>query len=112
MSRTRGDRAEDFTRRVATTVAFLEFLRECEDSFRDPGVVANTSREVFTKALESLRITCLWKPMALRYQDRLVGLRGSGYLRGIDPGWWDSAIGDPLFDRAREADDSLGPPGV
>ena len=43
MSRTRGDRAEDFTRRVATTLAFLEFLRDCEDAFRDPKLVANTS---------------------------------------------------------------------
>lgn len=109
MCRTRGDRAEDFTRRVATTLAFLEFIRECEDAFRDPRRVANTPSEVFIKALESLRIACLWKPMALRYHDRLVGLRDSGYLRTIDPDWWDATIGDPLFDLARQADDWLRP---
>ena len=42
--RTRGDRAEDFTARVATTLAFLEFVRECEDQFRDPKAVVNTRR--------------------------------------------------------------------
>jgi hypothetical protein len=49
--------------------------------------------------------------MALRYQDRLVGLRGSGYLRSIDPAWWDAAIGSPLFVQAREAPEYLKPSG-
>ena len=104
MSRTRGDRAEDFTRRVATTLAFLEFLRDCEDAFRDPKLVAHAPGDVFIKSLESLRIVCLWKQMALRYHDRLVGLRGSGYLRAIEPGWWDATLGDPSSTQAREAD--------
>jgi hypothetical protein len=112
MSRTRGDRAEDFTRRVATTLAFLEFIRECEDAFRDPTRVANVPAEVFIKALESLKILCLWKPMSLRYHDRLSGLRDSGYLRTIDPAWWDGTLGHSLFIQAKEASDVLrpGPP--
>jgi hypothetical protein len=109
MSKTRGDRAEDFPRRVATTIAFLEFLRECEDAFRDAKRVANVSGDVFIKALESLRLVCLWKHMALRYHDRLVGLRDSGYLRAIEPGWWETTLGNPVFEQARAADDVLRP---
>ena len=101
MSKTRGDRAEDFPRRVATTVAFLEFVRDCEDAFRDPTLVVNTPGDVFIKALEMLKLVCLWKPMALRYHERLAGLRGSGYLRTIEPGWWDATLGHPLFEQAR-----------
>src|SRR5262249_15666132 len=107
MSKTRGDRAEDFPRRVATTLAFLEFVRGCEDAFRAPKLVRNTGGEVFIRALETLRLVCLWKPMALRYHDRLAGLRGSGYLRAIEPGWWDATLGNPLFEQARAADDFL-----
>ena len=102
----------------ATTMAFLEFVRDCEDAFRDPKLVVNTSSEVFVKSLESLKLVCLWKHMALRYHDRLAGLRGSGYLRAIEPGWWDATLGDPLFEQAREAgeflsrrDESLDPHG-
>jgi hypothetical protein len=109
MSRTRGDRAEDFTRRVGTTIAFLEFLRDSEDAFRDPRLVANVPGDVFIKGLESLRIACLWKHMALRYHDRLLGLRDSGYLRTIDPGWWDATLGNPIFVQARTADEFLNP---
>ena len=47
--------------------------------------------------------------MALRYHDRLVGLRGSGYLRGIEPSWWDATLGDPIFVLAREAGEFLHP---
>jgi hypothetical protein len=110
MSKTRGDRAEDFPRRVATTLAFLEFVRDCEDAFRDPKLVTNTAGEVFIRALETLRLVCLWKPMVLRYHERLAGLRGSGYLRAIEPGWWDTTLGSPLFDQARAAGDFLLPP--
>jgi hypothetical protein len=42
-------------RRVATTLAFLEFLRECEDLFRDLKRVTQTTPETFAKALESAR---------------------------------------------------------
>jgi hypothetical protein len=109
MSKTRGDRPDDFIRRVATTLAFLEFVRECEDQFRDPKLVANTTSETFIKALESLKLVCLWKHMALRYQDRLIGLKASGYLRTIDPGWWEATLGNALFIQAREAPEFLGP---
>jgi hypothetical protein len=109
MSKTRGDRPDDFTRRVGTTLAFLEFVRECEDQFRDPKLVANTTAEPFVKALESLKLVCLWKHMALRYQDRLIGLKESGYLRTIDPGWWESTLENPLLIQAKEAPESLGP---
>jgi hypothetical protein len=109
MARTRGDRAEDFPRRVGTTLAFLDFVRECEDQFRDPRLVMNTAPEAFATALELLKVVCLWKPMALRYQERLVGLRESGYLRTIDPAWWNSTIGSPLFVQAREAPEYLKP---
>jgi hypothetical protein len=110
LSKTRGDRAEDFPRRVATTLAFIGFIRECEDSFCDPTLVVNTPGEVFIKALELLKLVRLWKPMALRYHDRLAGLRGSGYLRGIEPGWWDATLGNPLFEEARAAGEFLIPP--
>ena len=90
-------------------MAFLEFLRESEDAFRDPKLVAHVPGDVFGKALESLKLVCLWKPMALRYHDRLVGLRDSGYLRTIDPGWWDATLGNPLFVQARTADEFLSP---
>jgi hypothetical protein len=109
MSRTRGDRAEDFTRRVVTTTAFLEFLRECEDTFRDPAVVANTSSDLFIRALESLKVVCLWKHMALRYHERLAGLKGSGYLKGLDVAWWDATLGNPIFEQARTASEFLAP---
>ena len=109
MSRTRGDRPDDFTRRVGTTLAFLEFVRECEDQFRNPKLVKNTAGEAFITALETLRPVCLWRHMALRYQDRLIGLMESGYLRTIDPSWWDSVIGNPLFLQAREAPEFLRP---
>ena len=102
MFRTRGDRPDDFTRRVGTTLAFLEFVRECEDQFRDPKLVTNTTPETFIKAIESLKLVCLWKPMALRYRDRLIGLMESGYLRTVNPEWWESTIGAPLFVQARE----------
>jgi hypothetical protein len=109
MSRTRGDRADDFQRRVGTTLAFLEFLRDCEDAFRNPQLVVNTASDVFVKALESLKLVCLWKHMALRYHDRLTGLRGSGYLRAVEPDWWDATLGNPLFEQIREASDFLSP---
>jgi hypothetical protein len=109
MARTRGDRAEDFPRRVGTTLAFLEFVRECEDQFRDPARLTHATPESFVKALESLKLACLWKQMALRYHDRLLGLKGSGYLRTIDPHWWDSTIASPLFESAKDAPDHLRP---
>jgi hypothetical protein len=110
MARTRGDRADDFPRRVGTTLAFLEFLRACEDQFCDPGLVTNTPPESFVKALSSLNLVCLWKPMALRYQERLVGLRESGYLRTIDAAWWDSVIGNAIFFQAQRAPEHLKAP--
>jgi hypothetical protein len=109
MFKTRGDRPDDFIRRVGTTLAFLEFVRECEDQFRDPNLVRNTTSDTLIQALGSLKLVCLWKHMALRYQDRLIGLRESGYLRTIDPAWWDSTIGSPLFLQAREVGEFLGP---
>ena len=69
----------------------------------------NTSSDVFIKSLDSLKLVCLWKHMALRYYDRLAGLRGSGYLRAIEPGWWEATLGDPLFEQAREAGEFLSP---
>ena len=47
MFKTRGDRPDDFVRRVGTTLAFLEFVRECEDQFRDPKLVMNTDERDF-----------------------------------------------------------------
>ncbi len=43
------------------------------------------------------------------YHDRLLGLRGSGYLRGIEPSWWDATLGNPLFEQARVAGEFLTP---
>ncbi len=109
MFKTRGDRPDDFQRRVGTTLAFLEFVRDCEEQFRDPKLVMNTPSDDFILALETLKLVCLWKHMALRYQDRLIGLRESGYLRTIDPAWWDSMIGDSLFVESRGAPEFLEP---
>jgi hypothetical protein len=47
--------------------------------------------------------------MALRYFDRLIGLRGSGYLRAIDPTWWALATGNPIFAQARQSPEFLAP---
>ncbi len=97
----------DFTRRVETTFAFLEFLRECEDEFRSAERLKRTSAEAFTRALDDLRIPCLWRMMAMRYFDRLLGLRRSGYLRDIADSWWDAAIGNRIFDQAQAEEEYL-----
>ena len=69
MHRTRGDRTEDFTRRVETTLVFLRFLRTCEQSFRDssqlrPGV----DPDEFRMSLTKLKIRSIWRGMALAYR--------------------------------------------
>ncbi len=90
MTQTRGDRADDFARRVETTLAFLAFLRECEDQFRSAQRLKRTTPEIFAHALDDFKVPCLWRKMALRYLDRLIGLRRSGYLKHVDSevvGW-------------------------
>ncbi len=107
MTQTRGDRADDFTRRVETTLAFLTFLRECEDQFRSVDRLKRTTADIFARALDDLRIPCLWKRMAVRYLDRLIGLRRSGFLKQIDAKWWDAAIADSIFAHADREEEYL-----
>jgi hypothetical protein len=103
MARTRGDRADDFTRRVGTTLAFIEFVRECEDQIRNPELVLRVSAGTLAQALGALQLDCLWVRMALRYQERLVGLRESGFLRSVDADWWETTLANPLFAAAQAA---------
>jgi GTPase SAR1 family protein len=107
MHKTRGDRPDDFCRRVETSLAFLEFLRECEDQFRSVALLRWSTPEVFVSALEDLKIPCLWRRMALRYLDRLVGLRKSGYLKSIDASWWDAKLSCAIFDEAEKEETYL-----
>jgi hypothetical protein len=109
MAKTRGDRADDFTRRVGTTLTFIEFIRECEDQFRNPALVMRVSGETLAQALQALRLDCLWARMAMRYHERLVGLRDSGFLRSIEPAWWESTLSAPILADARQAPRYLVP---
>ncbi|MDR3633065.1 MAG: hypothetical protein P4L84_04460 [Isosphaeraceae bacterium] len=110
MKKTRGDRTEDFTARVETTLAFLRFLRGCEDSFRDPSqLMADINREDFRETLEKRRIPCLWRGMTLGYRSRLLGLQQSGYLKMVDSRWWTRILDDPLFATVDIADRVLMP---
>jgi hypothetical protein len=110
MRKTHGDRAEDFTARVETTLSFLRFLRSCEDAFRDPGKLrANVERDTFREILEKRQIPCLWRGMTLAYRGRLVGLQQGGYLRTIDSRWWARILEDPLFAGADATEHALLP---
>ena len=97
------DRPDDFTRRVGTTLAFLEFVRECEDQFRDPKLVANTAVGASSSARDAEARLPLEAHGAVATRIAWWACRESGYLRTIDPAWWDSTIGSPFFVQAREA---------
>jgi hypothetical protein len=98
MRKTHGDRTEDFTTRVETTLCFLRFLRSCEESFCDPDQLrAGIDRNNFIGMLVTRKLPSLWRGMTLGYRNRLVGLEQSGYLRTIDARWWARILADPLF---------------
>jgi hypothetical protein len=98
MRKTRGDWAEDFTVRVETTLLFLGFLRNCEDSFRDPKLLRpGVDPAIFRESLEKIRIPCLWRGMAAAYRNRLSALHLGGYLKNVDPRWWIQTLGDSLL---------------
>ena len=102
--RTRGDRADDFIPRVLTSLAFLRFLRDCEESFCDRRKLPlGVDPGGFATALDHHRIPCLWRGMTIAYQDRLTGLRRSGYLKNVAADWWDGVLNDPVFRDARHA---------
>jgi len=110
MRRTRGDRPEDFTARVESSLGFLRFLRDCEDRFRDPaqlrpGVDPQSFREALTKS----PLPSLWRRMAQVYRQRLLGLQRSGYLKTVDPAWWNKPLSDPILALADAAPDVLAP---
>jgi hypothetical protein len=98
MQQTRGDRLDQFTTRVETSLHFLRFLRECEDQFRDPEQLPhNLDPDRFRKALREVRLPCLWIFLAQRYRERLRALQVSGYLRYVESDWWDRTLYDPIF---------------
>jgi hypothetical protein len=108
MRQTRGDRPEDFTARVETTLSFLRFLRDCEVQFRNPGRLrAGVDPARFRETLAAARLPCLWRRMALRYRDRLEGLRHSGYLRNVDAAWWDRTLHNPFLTSQLDAESEL-----
>jgi hypothetical protein len=110
MKKTRGDRAEDFTARVETTLSFLRFLRTCEDAFRDPKKLRpDVSGDNFREVLHKRQLPCLWRGMTLGYRGRLIGLQQSGYLKTIDTRWWDRILGDPLLVGVESAESALVP---
>jgi hypothetical protein len=78
---------------VETTLVFLGFLRDCEESFCSarnlrPGVDGKAFRETLAK----LRLRCLWRGMASSYRERLQSLRRGGYLPKVEPSWWDKVL--------------------
>jgi hypothetical protein len=111
MHKTRGDRTEDFTRRVETTLVFLGFLRTCEESFRDssqlrPGV----DPDEFRMSLTKLKIRSIWRGMSVAYRARLTSLKRGGYLKNVDAGWWSKTLNDhPLFLDIEKSDELLTP---
>ena len=108
MRPTRGDRPDDFTARVETTLNFLRFLRDCEVQFRDPSRLrAGLDPARFREKLEAARLPCLWRRIALRYRGRLEGLRHSGYLRNVDAAWWDRTLHNPLLTTQLDAEGEL-----
>lgn len=113
MKVTRGDRAADFQTRVETTLAFLLFLRDCEDSFRDPDVLRRGSdRDAFLESMEALGLPCLWGAIGRQYAHRLHGLRKAEVLKGVDDAWWDKILDDPFWAEAQEVPEALDPAPV
>jgi hypothetical protein len=93
MAKTRGDVADDFTRRVETTLVFLGFLRDCEASFCNPKHLRpGLDAARFRETLASLKLRCLWRGMANSYRARLTNLRRGGYLPKVDPSWWEKIL--------------------
>jgi energy-coupling factor transporter ATP-binding protein EcfA2 len=111
MHKTRGDRPEDFTHRVETTLVFLEFLRSCEESFRDPSQLRpGVDPNEFRMSLTKLKVRCLWRGMAVAYRARLTSLKRGGYLKNVDPGWWSKTLNDhPVFLEIEKTDELLTP---
>jgi hypothetical protein len=110
MTKTRGDRPDHFPSRVETTIAFLEFLRANEDAFCDARRLRSAADPAaFRDGLRAAQLPCMWKKMALRYLERLNGLRHSSYLRQIPAAWWDEVTASPVFSEAAEAPDELVP---
>jgi hypothetical protein len=111
MHKTRGDRTEDFTRRVETTLVFLQFVRSCEESFRDPSQLRpGVDPAEFRMSLTKLQIRSLWRGMAVAYRARLTSLRRGGYLKNVDPAWWSKTLNDhPLFLDIEKTDELLTP---
>lgn len=107
---TRGDRPGDFRPRVETTLTFLRFLRGCEDQFRDPARLATGhDTATFVQSLATLKIPCLWRRMAIEYENRLSNLRRARILEDVTADWWERTLADPLFAEARAASDLLTP---
>jgi hypothetical protein len=110
MRRTRGDRPEDFTARVESSMSFLRFLRDCEDRFRDPAQLRpGVDPQSFREALAKSPLPSLWRRMAQVYRQRLLGLQRSGYLKTVDPAWWNKPLSDPILVEAEAAPDVLAP---
>jgi hypothetical protein len=109
MFRTRVERSDDFTHRVSTTMAFLEFLRDLELQFSDPSLVQGTSPEAFSAKLVAVGLPCLWRKLVLRYRERIEYLSRPGYLPHVEKNWWDETLAAPLFSEAVTSPDVLRP---
>jgi hypothetical protein len=111
MFKTRGDVPDDFVRRVETSLVFLGFLRDCEESFCNakylrPGV----DPQNFQDTLAKLKLRSIWRGMAISYRARLAHLRRGGYLPKIETNWWDRVLHDcPLFQDLDQASEFLVP---
>jgi hypothetical protein len=111
MFKTRGDVPDDFVRRVETSLVFLGFLRECEESFCNakylrPGV----DPQDFQDMLAKLKLRSIWRGMAISYRARLAHLRRGGYLPKIETSWWDRVLHDsPVFQDLDQASEFLVP---
>jgi hypothetical protein len=92
-----------FVRKTECSLAFLKFLRRIETSFCDVHKVRTSARKDFSDKLEAAGIPALWKHLAERYRERLVGLRSSLFRPHSDDHWWDEIIGQETFVAAGNA---------
>ena len=96
-----------FSQKAGWSLAFLRFLRRMEAAFCDASRVSEAVRTRFCAKLDLLGLPCLWRHLALRYRQRLGGLRASGYLPHLTDEWWDETIYSPILHDANFAKPKL-----
>jgi hypothetical protein len=108
MKKTRGDKAEDFEARAESTLAFIEFLRNNECQFCDRQFLpSQVEPDLFAYTLRVSQLPALWKRIALRYRDRLQGLRESSYLRHVPSAWWKEILQRRILAEAADSAEYL-----